>query len=215
MNMYFISGLAADRNIFKHLTIPDGFRPLYLDFIAPLPKETLEQYAARLAEDIDHSAPFVLVGLSLGGMLAVEIARYNRPVKLILLSTIQCASELPPSYKFASRIGLHRLVPISLLKYGSIIKRLFTLESEADKAYLRKVIRQTDPSFIRWAMNAILKWKNNKPPEHCLHIHGTADEILPIKYTRPTHAIYGGEHLMVLTRAKEISSIMKECLVKK
>ena len=41
MKIYFISGLAADRRIFKNLRLPDGFEPVYLDWISPLKDESL------------------------------------------------------------------------------------------------------------------------------------------------------------------------------
>jgi surfactin synthase thioesterase subunit len=78
--IYLISGLGADRRVFKKLVFPTDFELIYLDWITPEPAESLEAYAARLALNIDTSAPFYLIGLSFGGMLATEIAKKLNPV---------------------------------------------------------------------------------------------------------------------------------------
>ncbi|RYD69520.1 MAG: hypothetical protein EOP53_27030, partial [Sphingobacteriales bacterium] len=65
MKVYFISGLAADCRVFKRIQLPAGFESVYLDWIPPLPNESLQSYAMRMAESIDTNEPFALVGLSM------------------------------------------------------------------------------------------------------------------------------------------------------
>jgi len=105
---------------------------------------------------------------------------------------------------------MHKLIPISLMKSASLMKRLFTAETAEQKAYLRMAIREVDTSFIRWALDAIVKWKGKVTDTEYVHIHGTKDAILPMRYTRPTHIIKGGGHLMILTRNEEINEIITE-----
>ncbi|HYK56696.1 MAG TPA: hypothetical protein VEV15_09465, partial [Flavisolibacter sp.] len=82
-----------------------------------------------------------------------------------------------------------------------------------DKKMLKVMIRRIDVDFIRWGMEAILKWKSAEPPGRIIHIHGTHDDILPRRFTRPTHLISKGGHLMVMNRAGEINRILAEVLV--
>ena len=183
---------------------------VYLPWINPLPNETLPAYALRMAEPIDSSQPFALVGLSLGGMIAIEIAKQYRPEKIILISSIPVARSMPVSYKLAGWLGLHRFVPISIIKHASRIKRLFTTETTEDKNMLRSMIRDCDPAFIRWAFGAALGWKNKWIPENLFHIHGSADAILPVRYTKPGHIIPRAGHLMILNRAGQINQILEK-----
>lgn len=44
-----------------------------IEWIEPLPNETIEQYAKRLAQCIDTSQPYVIIGVSFGGLIATEI----------------------------------------------------------------------------------------------------------------------------------------------
>ena len=94
----------------------------------------------------------------------------------------------------------------------SVMKRLFTTETPDDKITLKQIIRESDSNFIRWAMGAILNWKSDALPESYIHIHGSKDEVLPIRFTKPTHTISKAGHLMVMNRAKEINTILQEVL---
>lgn len=214
MKVYFISGLGADSRVFRHLQLPPGFEAVYLDWIKPLQNEPLRDYAMRLAEKIDTSRPFAIVGLSMGGMMAVEISKLYHPVITVLLSSVPGSAHLPFYYRAAARLRLHKIVPVSMLKSASIVKRFFTAEKDEDKKLLQQLIRDTDPAFIRWALNAIVHWNCKDFPGKYIHIHGTGDWLLPIRYTKPTHVIQKAGHLMVLTKATEINRILKDALSK-
>ena len=63
MNVYFISGLGADRRAFERIQLPPQFSVHHLDWIEPRKDESLNDYAMRLGEGIDTTKPFALVGL--------------------------------------------------------------------------------------------------------------------------------------------------------
>jgi hypothetical protein len=71
---------------------------------------------------------------------------------------------------------------------------------------------ETDPAFIRWGINAVLNWSNEKTPESLTHIHGTRDEVFPYSFAKPTHVIPKGDHMLVISHANEINSIVSEVL---
>ncbi len=214
MKAYFISGLAADSRVFKHIRLPDGFEAIYLDWIPPLQDEALREYAMRLSEKIDAGEKFMLVGLSMGGMIAVEIANHLHPVLTVIISSIPISTHLPNYFRFGARLYLHRMIPIRLIKQAAIAKRLFTTETKEDKEMLKTIIRESDPVFIKWALAAIIGWQNVTVPDKLIHIHGSRDELLVMKYTRPTHIISKAGHLMVMNRAEEINRILEEILLR-
>jgi len=92
------------------------------------------------------------------------------------------------------------------------VKRFFTTEKNEDKKLLQQLIRDTDPAFIRWALNAIVHWDCKDFSGQYVHIHGAQDLILPVRYTKPTHVIQKAGHLMVMTKAIEINGILAEAL---
>jgi pimeloyl-ACP methyl ester carboxylesterase len=212
MKVYFISGLAADRRVFKYIELPSGFEAVHLDWIPPNKNETLESYSLRLAEPIDPGEPFALVGLSMGGMIAAEITKKLKPEACVLLCSVPTYRHFPTHFRWAYNLRLHRLVPVSLVKMASIIKRGFTADNKEDHQLIREVIKDSDPKFIRWAMHAILSWRNETIPDSLWQIHGTKDEILPIRFTQPTHTIKNGNHLMIMSKASELNSFLHEAL---
>lgn len=208
MKVYFFSGLGADRSVFRHILLPPGCEPVYIDWIQPLENESLSSYSYRLTKSIDFTEPFSLLGLSMGGMIAVEIANRSKPAHIILISSIPVSSQLPPYYRWLAGIKLHRILPISFFLKGAVLKRFFTTESKEDKKLIKNMISKADVSFIRWGMGAIVNWQMNKIPENIIHIHGSRDEILPGRFTKPTFIIPGAGHLMVLNHAREINEIL-------
>lgn len=210
--VYFISGLGADERIFKHIRLPEQFSAVQLSWIKPQPSESMESYSRRMATGINVSEKFYLVGLSLGGMIASEMSGFLNPEKTILISSIPSIDFLPWYYRISRVLLIHKWLPISMIKHAAWVKRFFSPETSEDKVMLKKMIRDCDPSFIRWGFHAILTWKSKNIPQNLVSIHGTSDKIIPINYIRPTHVIKRGGHLMVLNRAEEINAILETVL---
>jgi pimeloyl-ACP methyl ester carboxylesterase len=213
VKVYLISGLAADNRVFKNIQLPAGFEAVNLDWIKPLKKESLREYAVRLAERIDTTENFAILGLSMGGMIAVEMANRLHPYKTIIISSVPAFNQLPFYFRLAAKLYLHKLVPVAVIKNGSLLKRLFTTETREEKLMIKEIIRESDPAFIRWALHAILKWDNTKIPQNLIHIHGNRDELLPMRFTRPTHIMIKAGHLMVVNRSEEINEILRSVLI--
>jgi len=212
MRVYFISGLGADSRVFHHIRLADEHEMVHLHWIEPVGDETLGSYAERLAKKIDRTEPFALVGLSMGGMIAAEISQRYNPVSTIIISSIPCSLHLPTFFKWAGKLKLHKVVPASLFKASSLAKRSFTNESKEDKILIKQIIRESDNKFIQWAMGAIITWDMQQVPSSYIHIHGTSDELLPAKYTHPTHFINKGGHLLIMNRAGEVNRIINNVL---
>lgn len=215
MKVYFISGMGADSRIFCHIKLPEGYEPVFLEWIKPEKHESLERYALRLGSRIVQEEPFSILGLSMGGMMAVEIAKHIRPANLILISSAATRQELPGYFDYFQKLGLYKFVPMAMVKSASVLKRIFTAEAPKDKILLKSLIRDADPHFLRWAMGAVLNWQNKDKPTGLIHIHGDKDEILPIRYTAPTHILHNGSHLMVLNKAEELNRILASILLRK
>lgn len=202
--------MGADERVFKHIHLLPQFQVVHLNWIQPNKNEALKDYALRLAEKIDRSEKFGLVGLSLGGMVATEIAKEYHPEKIVLISSIPLSHHLPVYFRWAGTLQLHRIVPIWFIKKMARAKRLFTTEKSEDKKMLRAMIDNCDPGFIRWALHAALAWKNEELPDNFAHIHGTADEVLPLRFTKPGYVIEKAGHLMIMTKAKRINTLLND-----
>lgn len=210
MKVYFISGIAADGRIFRHIRLPAGFEAVYLDWIKPRSDEYLESYAVRLAAKVNTDEPFVLIGVSLGGIMATEIALKYNPLAVIIIGSVPVISQMPGYFRIAEKLKLYKLFPGSLYKFSAKVKHYLTRENPDDKKIVIKMISETDPAFIKWGIQAVLKWRNKHIPKSLYHIHGTRDEVFPYRFTSPTHTIDKGDHVIVITRHEEVNNIIKE-----
>lgn len=214
MNVYFISGLGADRRAFERLRLPERFSIHHLDWIAPNKNETLDDYARRLAASIDTSQPYAIVGLSMGGMIASAMTTFLQPHKTILISSVGCNAEFPPLLRFARFTRIYKLLPEFIFhpRYVLPFHRIFGGNGEGQKTLMRYFLLQANPKFMKWAIGSIVTWSNCDRPKSIFHIHGNNDWILPIKYTKPDVVISKGSHFMVWTKAGQVSKILEQAL---
>jgi len=211
LNIYLISGLGADRAIFQNLTFSKTADIHYLDWIPPKKKESLRSYALRMAEAIDTSTPFVLIGLSFGGMLAAEISTVLKPQKTILVSSIPKRKELPWYFHLFGRMKMNRLIPVIRPRsVPRVISSFFGVETKGDALFFQELLRRTDPWFSKWAIEAIMKWDRTETPAGIVRIHGNRDKVLPKGVGQIDYLIRGGGHFMIYNRADEISKILAE-----
>jgi len=207
MQVFFLSGLGADKRLFEFLNL-SFCDPVFIDWIQPEQNETLKDYALRIKKELIPDSAIV-VGLSFGGMLATEIAKNNSSVKAILISSAKTIYELPPYYKSGKFIRLHYWVADEIQKRFMIkMKWLFGIHSVPSTQIYKEMIGDCNPDFNRWAIDAILDWKNIQVPENIIHIHGTHDKVLPYKYVQCNYTVNKGEHLMILEQANIISDIL-------
>jgi len=212
LKAYFISGLGADKKAFQKIKLPAAYEPVYLDWIPPQKNESLTNYARRFSSFIKNDDAFILIGLSFGGMLASEIARLRRPMKTIIISSLASSNELPWYFKQAGKIGLHKAVPMTFLKAGTVIKNIMGVASREDKAIIYNYAKTADPGMVRWSLDAIVNWDQPDRLPGIVHLHGSKDRMLPLKYTHPDFVIKGGGHLMIFNKADEVNKILNEVL---
>ncbi|WP_316737624.1 alpha/beta hydrolase [Pedobacter aquatilis] len=215
INAYFISGLGADKRIFNKININKNVNIIHVNWIEPFKNETLPDYANRLSKIIDNSKPFILVGVSFGGMLATEIAKITTPLATIAISTTISSHHLPQMYQLAGRLNILRFIPSKLLKSSNKLTQnyFFGVHGEEEKLLLKNIVNDTDPKFLKWAIGSIITWKNSIKPKNLYHIHGTNDKILYSKNSKPDYLINNGTHFMVYQNATEISTIMNNIIL--
>jgi pimeloyl-ACP methyl ester carboxylesterase len=61
-------------------------------------------------------------------------------------------------------------------------------------------------------MNEVLHWNGANAKCAVHHIHGDKDELFPIKNVKNAYIVKGGNHLMVVSKAHEVSAQILELL---
>lgn len=208
MKIYGISGLGADERVFEYLNLEFPFEPIA--WLQPKPNESISHYAVRLSHVIDTSQPFVLIGVSFGGLIAIEISKVVQPVCTILISSIAIKSDLPILFRVVGKTGLMKLVPKSWLKPPSgLASYLFGTNR---KQLIEAILDDTDLHFAKWAIQALLTWDNNQLLDNVLVISGKKDKFLKPNGRENEVVIADGQHLMIVDKADEVSAIINQKL---
>ncbi|HEY0731127.1 MAG TPA: alpha/beta hydrolase, partial [Chitinophagaceae bacterium] len=208
-----ISGLGADERAFEKLNLPEDWNIKHIKWVDPLSNESLEHYSKRLSEQIDRSSTYSFIGLSFGGIIALEMAKFMHPRRIVVLSSLTTQSELPLKYKIAGKFWLHKMVPSYFYKNPtSLTNWLFGVKNNSDKRLLKMIIEDTPDYFLKWAIDRILNWSNNVRPDDVIHIHGDKDKLLPVHLTKADVIIKNAGHLMVYTHADQVSKTLTEVL---
>ncbi len=209
--LYIFSGLGADERVFQRLDF-SGFSTTFIKWIVPQDTDTIEQYATRLLDQITATKP-TLIGLSFGGLIAVEIAKQIDTEKVILIASAKTKNEIPFYYRFAGQLRLHKILPTRILKSSNFITNwFFGTSSTFDKQLLKQILIDTDTTFLKWAIDKVARWTNQTQTKNLFHIHGTSDRILPFKFVNCNSTIKKGGHLMTLNRADELNNILRQQL---
>lgn len=213
LTVYFISGLGADERVFKKLKLPHNINVRHVHWIEPFKNESLQNYCKRLAEQIDTTDEFIIIGMSFGGLAAVELSKIIHPKQIIIISTVATAKEFPLQFKLLRLSKLYKLIPVSLLKIPMpVLYWFFGVETNYEKHLLKSFIKTVSRNYLSWSIHVVLNWKNKQRPANTFHIHGTADRIFPYQRTHADALIKGGGHLMVHNRADDVSKILSEYL---
>jgi pimeloyl-ACP methyl ester carboxylesterase len=216
MNIYFLSGLGADKRVFSKLALDESFNVQYIDWISPRKKESLHDYAYRLTAQMDTTKPFQLVGLSFGGIIASELSSIVHPEQIILVSST--ATNIPVSRFNRGLIKFLLLSPFAapiLKSANSFTYKFFGADTPELQALLKQILKDTDSKFLKWALIRMSAWKHPVKVDHLYHIHGTLDKLIPLKIVNPDVVIEGGGHLMVYAQHEEISKILNKQLALK
>jgi pimeloyl-ACP methyl ester carboxylesterase len=214
--IYLIPGLGADTRIYNNIDLPADNDVIPINWIDPDKTDTLSSYAQKLIYQYHISNNSILIGNSLGGMIAVEMTKLIPVNKVILISSIKTSSESPWYFGLFRAIPVNRLIPGKLVtSLGFLIKPALGHISDADAWLFNDMLKKTSPKFIKWAMQAVLHWDNENIPTGLYHITGNKDRVFPYKNIKNAQIVKGGTHIMIYDMAKEINKLLKVILRKK
>ena len=178
--------------------------------------KSLSDYAKRIANNLEldkYNGDLAIIGMSLGGLVAIELSKILNHKKLIIISSIKSEKEAPFFLKLARFFKIYYFVPIwfSRMIIPVIGYLAGTLNREGYRLYKMMLQKWESKKFI-WARRSALNWQNQFVPPNLIHIHGSKDELFCYKKLKPTYLIKDGRHNMILDRSEEIAEILKKHL---
>ena len=201
--VYMMPGLAASTAIFERIILPEAdFEIHLLEWEIPLEKESLLDYTKRIAEKILHPNP-VLIGVSFGGILVQEMARFIKVRKVIIISSVKSNLEFPRRFKLGKTTKAYKLIPMSLiLNLENLAKFSFGDTINKRIKLYEKFLSVRDIRYLEWSVEQVVLWDRTVVDENVIHIHGDADDVFPIKYIKNCIVVKGGTHIMILNKYK-------------
>ena len=212
--IFLIAGLGADTRVYNNIDL-NNHEVICVDWIEPNQTDTLVTYAQKLIQQYNITPKSVVIGNSLGGMLAVEIAKIVPVEKAILISSIMTVDEAPGYFKVFRLLPVYKIIPgKNFAALGPLLKPVFGKMGKEDAWLFSDMIKNTSPVFMKWAMDAILKWDNKTIPANLYQINGEKDLIFPYQKIKNATIVKGGTHIMIFDKAKEINKLLKRILKK-
>lgn len=210
-DLYIFTGLGGDERIFQHLDF-SGFSVTFIKWIVPYKDQNIQDYASQLLHQIKSERP-ILIGLSFGGLMAVEIAKQIKTEKVILIASAKTRSEIPFYYRLAGRIGVHKWIPVQIYKQPHLLHRwVFRAKLTPERKLVQQILQETNPIFLKWAIDKIVTWENQTIVENIFHIHGSHDKLLPKRFIKSNVTIQNGGHLITLSKADDLNRILRNAL---
>ncbi len=211
VRVYLIPGQGADYRLFNNLDLGNQVDTIHVTLSIPDKGMKMAEYARRLALQIDTSAPFVLIGTSFGGMLAVEMSHFLHPEKVILISSAKCRIELPFRYRFQRVIPVYKLFTGKGIKTGArIMQPLVEPDRRKEKSIFKTMLKAKHPKFMKRSVAMIMEWEREVCHKSVFHIHGDADHTLPVHHINADVVLAEGSHMMTLSRGDEVSKIIRK-----
>jgi hypothetical protein len=213
MNIYLFPGQGSDQRLFDSLHFKEYYNLIPIIYSLPDRNISMRDYALLLSQQIDTNSPFVLIGVSLGGMICSELTQCLHPEKVIIISSAKCRNELPTRYKFMKFIPIYKIFPAGVLKSGAfVVQPIFEPDRSNNKETFKAMLHSKDPRFIKRTLDMIVNWDLQEHSEKIVHIHGNNDHTLPYKKVKADYLVENGSHMMTLTQGKDISNLLNQIL---
>lgn len=215
--IYLLPGQGGDGRLFDNLDLsPFEVQIINYSDTIPVKGETLPEYAARIAQEIDTTENYALLGVSFGGMISVEISELLGTEKLFLVSSAKNRNELAGKLNFARKTKLHKVVSGKVSKgMGPLVRPLFEPSIRKNKDLFNDMLKQKSHVYLKRAIHMMVEWERIENPTAIVHIHGNKDNTLPISWVKDPIVIEGGTHMMTYFRADEIRDIVFEHIAPK
>ncbi|MES2556211.1 MAG: alpha/beta hydrolase [Bacteroidota bacterium] len=212
--IYCVQGQGSDIRLFDSLRLDTNYRLQFIQYSTPPKNATMESFARELIQQIDTTQPFILAGVSLGGMLCVEMQEMVHPQKTIIISSASSRKELPFRYRFQRAIPLYAIVPGRIMRGGAkMLQPIVEPDRKHNKETFKKMLGAKTPAYMKRTVRMIIRWERKTAPEGIIQIHGTNDHTLPYrKLKKVDYPVKNGSHMMTLTQAEAVSEALNKAL---
>jgi pimeloyl-ACP methyl ester carboxylesterase len=153
-------------------------------------EKTIADMANRVIDEFAIGDGDMVVGTSLGGMVACEIACVRKLRALFLIASAIRKEEINSLLAW-----LHPLAAVAPVQFMQFSAK--TVPHELSVMFV-----DANPDFIRAMCTAVLDWQGlGKTGADVFRLHGSRDQVIPVP--PDVDKVINGGHLLVLTHARE------------
>lgn len=205
MRVLLITGFALDKRAFSLMDLPEGYEAL--DLIPVRKGETLRDYAGRMAGEIGLKPGDIIGGVSLGGMIALEMSRIVDVRGTLIIASATHPRHIRKRFKMWSPIA--PWVPDSLVRliFKSIPKVLAfqNMLGAKEQALLVDIMGNFPPALLKAFPMMMMRWRGCRPPARFRHLHSTGDWLIkPAGDPQTLTLIPGRNHLITVSHPREV-----------
>ena len=195
--IHILPGMGADHTMFSGPAWHGIAGASFLDWPAYHGETTIAAIADRVIAEAAIADGATLIGVSLGGIVACEIAKKRRLKALVLIGSAIHAQEV--SRLLATLRPLAQYAPIEFVQ-----RAVGKVPDDVVAMFARG-----DPGFIRAACRAIFDWDGCDAARITpVRIHGTRDHMIPMP-ANVDLALDGG-HLVAMTHADQCVAFLRQ-----
>ncbi len=187
--IHALPGMGADHRMFPPpwTSIPDFVTH---DWVHYSGEQSLSEIAHSVCDSCQINDGDVLIGASLGGMVAAEISKIRKISRLYLVGSALRKEEI--STLLTLLHPLAQIAPVDWLRFSA--GKVPTV--------LAQMFSSAEPLFIRAMCAAIFKWDGlTQSPTKVLRLHGKHDLVIPPP--KIADLLINGGHLISMTHAPE------------
>jgi pimeloyl-ACP methyl ester carboxylesterase len=194
--VYVLPGMGADARMY-----PGVWRELehteFLEWPQYAGEKSIREIAERVIREADVADGDVVIGSSLGGIVACEIAKLRRPGALVLIGSATRKEEVSALLRvFSPLIGL---APLEFIQRAA-----GKMPGE-----LMQMFEASQAEFIRAMCAAIFEWDGfGGDVITPLRVHGRSDRVIPLP--SEVDLVLDGGHLIAMTHAEECVRFLVE-----
>ena len=192
---YFLPGMGATSAMYAGAwrSLPDT---TFLEWPSDFTGDSLRDAAEYFVENENISEGDSMIGSSLGGMVACEIAALVDLNHLVLLGSARNREEVSTLLSI-----LHPLIHVTPIDF---IQRIAGIVPHD----LTQMFEQADPKFIRTMCKAIFDWPGLQVEREVFRIHGKKDRVIPLPEN--VDLVLDAGHLIALSHDEACVEALKK-----
>jgi pimeloyl-ACP methyl ester carboxylesterase len=207
-------GLAANSKIFEFIRLPKPFVIHKLEWIDPLPNESIQSFSKRMCEKIKKKNP-ILLGVSFGGIIVQEMSKIIPCHKVIIISSVKSYKEFPIHIMLGRKSKAYKYFPTQWIdKTEDFIGFVFGPSMRKRMGLYKHYLSFRSKEYLQWALHHFFQWDQKEADPKVIHIHGTHDALIPVFNIKNYIAVKGGTHAMILRKAHLLNEILPEIILK-